>query len=99
MGKSYWLLKTEPNEWSWYDQVKQKNKGSEWDGVRNFQARNYLKKMSLGDLSFFYHTGKEKRIIGIVKVIKEHFPDNKDKTGKLVSIMVRSHKKFQCPVS
>ena len=99
MGKSYWLLKTEPNEWSWYDQVKQKNKGSEWDGVRNFQARNYLKKMSLGDLSFFYHTGKEKRIIGIVKVIKEHFPDNKDKTGKFVSIMVRSHKKFKCPVS
>ena len=99
MAKSYWLIKTEPDEWSWEDQVKQKNEGSEWDGVRNFQARNYLKKMSLGDFSFFYHTGKEKKIIGIVEVIKEHFPDKKDETGKFVSIMVRSHKKFKCPVS
>ena len=55
--------------------------------------------MSLGDLSFFYHTGKEKRIMGIVKVIKEHFPDKKDKTGEFVSIMVQSYKKFKCPVS
>jgi len=99
MAKSYWLIKTEPDEWSWEDQVKQKNEGSEWDGVRNFQARNYLKKMSLGDFSFFYHTGKEKKIIGIVEIIKEHFPDKKDETGKFVSIMVRSHKKFKCPVS
>ena len=99
MVKSYWLLKTEPDQWSWKDQENHKNKVSEWDGVRNFQARNFLKEMSLGDLSFFYHTGKEKRIMGIVKVIKEHFPDKKDKTGEFVSIMVQSYKKFKCPVS
>ena len=98
MVKSYWLLKTEPDQWSWKDQENHKNKVSEWDGVRNFQARNFLKEMSLGDLSFFYHTGKEKRIMGIVKVIKEHFPDKKDKTGEFVSIMVQSYKKFKCPV-
>ena len=99
MVKSYWLLKTEPDQWSWKDQENHKNKVSEWDGVRNFQARNFLKEMSLGDLSFFYHTGKEKRIMGIVKVIKEHFPDKKDRTGEFVSIMVQSYKKFKCPVS
>ena len=98
MVKSYWLLKTEPDQWSWKDQQNHKNKVSECDGVRNFQARNFLKEMSLGDLSFFYHTGKEKRIMGIVKVIKEHFPDKKDKTGEFVSIMVQSYKKFKCPV-
>ena len=98
MVKSYWLLKTETDQWSWKDQENHKNKVSEWDGVRNFQARNFLKEMSLGDLSFFYHTGKEKRIMGIVKVIKEHFPDKKDKTGEFVSIMVQSYKKFKCPV-
>ena len=99
MVKSYWLLKTEPDQWSWKDQENHKNKVSEWDGVRNFQARNFLKEMSLGDLSFFYHTGKEKRIMGIVKVIKEHFPDKKDRTGEFVSIMVQSYKKFKLPVA
>ena len=95
----YWLLKTEPEEWSWKDQVKCGSKGSLWDGVRNYQARNNLKKMSYGDQSFFYHTGKEKKIVGIVKIIKEYFPDKNDKTGKFVSIMVRSHKNFKLPVS
>tara|TARA_B100000029_G_scaffold400773_1_gene399791 strand:+ start:127 stop:546 length:420 start_codon:yes stop_codon:yes gene_type:complete len=95
----YWLLKTEPDEWSWKDQVKKSKKGSIWDGVRNFQARNNLKAMSLGDESFFYHTGKEKRIVGIVKVVKEYFPDKKDKVGNFGSIMVRSYKKFELPVT
>jgi len=95
----YWLLKTEPGEWSWKDQVRCGFKGSLWDGVRNYQARNNLKKMSYGDQSFFYHTGKEKKIVGIVKIIKEYFPDKSDKTGKFVSIMVRSHRSFKLPVS
>ena len=96
---NYWLIKTEPEEWSWEDQVAQGKNGSDWDGVRNFQARNNLKRMSVGDQCFFYHTGNEKKIVGIVKVIREYFVDKKDKTGKFVSIMVRSYKKFKSTVS
>ena len=95
----YWLLKTEPEEWSWKDQLKCGGKGSSWGGVRNYQARNNLKKMRFGDQSFFYHTGKEKKIVGIVKITKEFFPDKSDKTGKFVSIMVRSYKSFKSYVS
>ena len=90
MAKSYWLIKTEPEEWSWKDQVKCGSKGSLWDGVRNYQARNNLKKMSYGDQSFFYHTGKEKKIVGIVEVINESFLDKSDKTKKFVSIVVKA---------
>ncbi len=95
----YWLIKTEPEEWSWKDQIKCSKKGSVWDGVRNFQARNNLKAMNTDDLCFFYHTGKEKKIIGIVKVIKEYFPDKNDKKQNFGSIMVRSNKKFKLPVN
>ena len=95
----HWLLKTEPDEWSWNDQITCGKKGSVWDGVKNYQARNNLKAMSSGDLCFFYHTGKEKRIVGIVKVIKEYFPDKNDKTGNFGSIMVQFYKKFKLPVS
>ena len=95
----YWLLKTEPNEWSWKNQIESGIKGSVWDGVRNYQARNNLKKMKLEDLFFFYHTGDEKKIVGIGKVIKEFFPDKKDKTGRLGSIMERSQKSLKVPVS
>ena len=86
----YWLLKTEPEEWSWNQQVKSGGKGAEWNGVRNFQASNNLKKMKISDQCFFYHTGKEKKIIGIVKIIKEHFLDKTDKTGKFVSVVVKA---------
>jgi len=95
----YWLLKTEPEEWSWKDQIKCNKKGSVWDGVRNFQARNNLKEMNVNNLCFFYHTGKEKKIVGIVKVIKEYFPDKNDITQNFGSIMVRFHKKFKVTVS
>ena len=67
----YWLLKTEPEDWSWQQQVKSGNKGAEWNGVRNFQAAKNLKNMKIGDKCFFYHTGKEKKIVGIVEIIKE----------------------------
>ena len=86
----YWLLKTEPEEWSWVQQVKLEHKGAEWSGVRNFQAAKNLQNMKVGDKCFFYHTGKEKKIIGIVKVIKEHFRDKTDKTNKFVSVIIKA---------
>ena len=86
----YWLLKTEPRDWSWKDQLNSKNQSAEWNGVRNYQASNNLKSMRKKDLCFFYHKGKEKRIVGIVKVIKEHFKDKSDKTNKFVSVIVRA---------
>lgn len=86
----YWLLKTEPEIWSWQQQVKSGNRGAEWNGVRNFQATKNLRRMKLGDKCFFYHTGQNKSIVGIVKVTKEAFLDRSDKTQKFVSIMVRA---------
>ena len=90
MKKLYWLLKTEPEEWSWNDQLMSGKKGAEWNGVRNFQAAKNLKSMKIGDKCFFYHTGKQKCIVGIVKVIKEAFQDKTDKTKKFVAIKVRA---------
>ena len=86
----YWLLKTEPEEWSWQQQVKSGNRGIEWSGVRNFQAAKNLRNMKIGDKCFFYHTGKTKSIIGVVNVIKEAFLDKSDKTQKFVSVTVKA---------
>ncbi len=94
---SYWLLKSEPNTWSWEDQTKVKK--DMWDGVRNYQARNNLMKMKKGDLCFFYHSVKEKQIIGIVKVVKEFYPDPTDSTGRFVVVDVAKEKKLDNPVS
>ena len=88
--KTYWLLKTEPEEWSWQQQVNSGDKGAEWNGVRNFQASKNLRNMKIGDRCFFYHTGKSKSIIGIVIVIKEAFLDKSDKTKKFVSVIVKA---------
>ena len=95
----YWLLKTEPEEWSWDQQVKCGNKGAEWNGVRNFQASKNLKNMKVGDKCFFYHTGKEKSIVGISKVIQNAFLDKSDKTGKFVSIRIKALSPFKKQVS
>jgi len=86
----YWLIKTEPEVWSWEQQVKSGLKGAEWSGVRNFQAARNLKNMKIGDKCFFYHTGKTKSIIGVVKVKKEAFLDKSDKTKKFVSVIVKA---------
>ena len=86
----YWLLKTEPDDWSWEQQVKSGKKGAEWNGVRNFQAAKNLKNMKEGDKCFFYHTGKVKSIVGVVKVRKEAFIDKSDKTRKFVSVVVQA---------
>ena len=97
MKINYWLLKSEPSTWSWEDQVKA---GVDmWDGVRNYQARNNLMKMKKKDLCFFYHSVSEKLIIGIVEVVKEHYPDPTDKTGRFVVTDVRTKKKLKRPVS
>jgi predicted RNA-binding protein with PUA-like domain len=72
---AYWLLKTEPEEFSWDDQVKRGKKGETWSGVRNFKARSYLKEMKKGDKFFFYHTGDEKQVVGVGEVVKEFFAD------------------------
>ena len=74
----YWLIKSEPNTWSWDDQIKENI--TMWDGVRNYQARNNLMSMKVNDLCFFYHSVNEKKIVGIVSVIKEHYTDPTDKT-------------------
>jgi len=86
----YWLLKTEPEEWSWQQQVASGSKGIEWNGVRNFQAANNLKNMKLNDKCFFYHTGKVKSVVGVVKVTKEAFLDSSDKNRRFVSIAVKA---------
>lgn len=77
-----WLLKTEPEEFSWEDQVKRGAKGEAWSGVRNFTARRHLKEMKKGDKFFFYHTGNEKQVVGIGEVIREAFPDPTAKAGE-----------------
>ncbi|NBC10380.1 MAG: EVE domain-containing protein [Planctomycetes bacterium] len=78
----YWLLKSEPGTWSWDDQIAAPRKTTVWDGVRNHQANNFMKQMSKGDRCFFYHSVNEKRIVGVVEVVKEHKPDPSDQTGK-----------------
>ena len=93
----YWLLKSEPDAWSWDNQVKEG--ASMWDGVRNYQARNNLKEMKKNDLCFFYHSVTEKSVVGIVKIVKEHYPDPTDKTGRFVVVDVKAINKLKNPVS
>ena len=93
----YWLLKSEPDSWSWDNQVKEG--ASMWDGVRNYQARNNLKEMKKNDLCFFYHSVTERSIVGIVKVVKEYYLDPTDKTRRFVVVDVKATKKLKKPVS
>ena len=93
----YWLLKSEPSAWSWDKQVEEG--ASMWDGVRNYQARNNLREMKKNDLCFFYHSVTERSIVGIVKVVKEYYPDPTDKTGRFVVVDVKATKKLKNPVS
>ena len=92
---NYWLLKTEPETFSWDDLVRDKK--TVWDGVRNFQARSHLKNMKKGDTVFIYHTGDEKAVVGLAKVLKEHYPDPKDKDWVVVDLA--PEKKLKNPVS
>jgi predicted RNA-binding protein with PUA-like domain len=96
---AYWLLKSEPHAWSWDQQKKAGPKGAEWDGVRNFQARNNMRAMKRGDLGLFYHTGEEKAVVGIVKVVAEAHPDSTDGTGQWDCVDVAAVKGFPRPVT
>ena len=95
----YWLLKSEPNVWSIDQQKKAGLKGVSWDGVRNYQAANNLKKMKKGDLCFFYHSNIGKEIVGIVEVIKTAFIDPTDKEKRFVAVKVKYKSKLKTPVS
>ena len=97
--KNYWLIKSEPYVWSIDQQKKAGPKGATWDGVRNYQAANNLKKMKIGDECFFYHSNEGKEIVGIVSVIKNAFIDKTDKKKKFVAVQVRFEKKLKTPVS
>ncbi len=96
---NYWLMKSEPDVWSIEQQEKVGIKGATWDGVRNYQARNNLKKMKVGDLCFFYHSNIGKEIVGVVKVIKKAFPDKTDKKKRFVAVQVRFVEEFNSPIS
>ena len=94
---NYWLVKSEPGTWSWDDHVK---KGVEhWDGVRNYQASNNMKAMRVGDLAFFYHSVKETRIVGIVEVVKEYYPDHTDAKGRFGMVDFKAVKPVPTPVT
>ena len=94
---NYWLLKTEPETFSWNDLIKQGT--SIWDGVRNFQARNNLRKMKVGDIAFFYHSGKNPTIVGLTEIIKEHYPDPTAKGGDWSVVEVKPIRQLQRPIT
>ena len=96
---NYWLFKSEPGSWSWQDQLKKGQKGEGWDGVRNYQASNNMKKMKVKDRGFFYHSVTEKKIVGIVEVIKEYELDPTDKTKKFGMVTVKALKTLNKSVS
>jgi len=96
---NYWLFKTEPETFSWDMQKKRGAKGEPWSGVRNFAAAKHMKAMKKGDLGFFYHTGDEKQIVGIVEVIAEYKPDPTDETGKFGLVDVKAVKDVPKPVT
>jgi len=96
---NYWLMKSEPSTWSWDDQCKAPKKTTEWDGVRNHQAANNLKAMKKGDRAFFYHSVKEKSIVGIVEIVKEAYPDPSDTTGRFVQLDVKAVEPVPQPVT
>jgi predicted RNA-binding protein with PUA-like domain len=96
---AYWLFKSEPDTWSWDDQVKKGKGGQSWDGVRNFTARNNMRAMKVGDRGFFYHTGDEKAVVGVVEVIRTAHPDPTDKTGEWECVDLAAVKPLAKPVT
>jgi predicted RNA-binding protein with PUA-like domain len=96
---NYWLVKSEPSVWSWDQQVAKGAKGEAWTGVRNHTAKLNMMKMKKGDRAFFYHSNEGKEIVGIVEIIREHYPDPTDKTGKFVCVDIKADKPLKTPVS
>ena len=96
---AYWLFKSEPSAWSWDDQVAKGNAGEEWDGVRNYQARNNMRLMKLGDLGFFYHSQSEKAVVGIVEVCAESHPDSSSDDERWECVDIKAVKPVKTPVT
>lgn len=96
---AYWLFKSEPNTWGWGDQQAKGDAGEEWDGVRNYQARNFMREMKVGDLGFFYHSLKEKSVVGIVEVIAEAHPDSKTDDPRWECVDIKAVRPFVKPVT
>jgi predicted RNA-binding protein with PUA-like domain len=96
---AFWLIKSEAETWSWDDQNKSGAKGEPWTGVRNHTAKRNLRQMKKGDRAFFYHSGEERRIAGIVEVIRESYPDPTDATGKFVAVDVKAVEPLRKPVA
>ena len=96
---AYWLVKSEPSSWSWSQQVAKGAKGEAWTGVRNHTAKLNLTKMKKGDQAFFYHSNEGKEIVGIVEIMREHYPDPSDPSGKFVCVDLKADKPFKTPVT
>ncbi len=96
---AYWLFKSEPDSWSWERQKAAGDAGQEWDGVRNHQARNHMRSMMRGERGFFYHTGGERRVVGIVEIVREAHPDTTDATGTWECVDIRAVADVPEPVS
>ncbi len=96
---AYWLFKSEPSTWSWDDQVAKGEVGEEWDGVRNYQARNNMRLMKIGDRGFFYHSQKDKEIVGIVEVIAESHPDSTTDDERWDCVDIKAVKPVKTPVT
>ena len=95
----YWLFKSEPSTWSWDQQVAKGDAGEEWDGVRNYQARNFMRDMALGDRGFFYHSQKEKAVVGIVEVCAEAHPDSTTDDDRWDCVDIKAVRPFGAPVT
>lgn len=96
---NYWLFKSEPSTWSWDDQVAKGDAGEEWDGVRNYQARNFMREMKLGDRGFFYHSQKDREIVGIVEVCAEAHPDSTTDDDRWECVDIRAVEPLPKPVN
>ncbi|MFV2051249.1 EVE domain-containing protein [Aliiroseovarius sp. YM-037] len=96
---AYWLFKSEPGTWGWDDQVAKGDAGEEWDGVRNYQARNNMREMKLGDKGFFYHSLKEKSIVGVVEVSAEIHPDSTTDDPRWECVDIKAVKPLKKPVT
>jgi len=96
---NYWLMKSEPSVWSWDQQVAKGAKGEAWTGVRNHSAKLNMMKMKKGDRAFYYHSNEGKEIVGIVEIVKEHYPDPTDASGKFVCVDIAADKPLKTPVT
>ena len=96
---AYWLFKSEPSTWSWDDQVAKGDVGEEWDGVRNYQARNFMREMKIGDRGLFYHSQKEKAVVGIVEVIAEAHPDSTTDDERWECVDIKAISPVKTPVT